>query len=370
VRPGDERSSPWPFRVYAKNGAPREAYTSHVIPAIELFDELARLSLGSFAPARDAAWSWLVQYPMQNDGWSGYFEDIAMFEDPQDNTTQYVPLQTARWLLEHPEADPDWRDHAAHILAWAKESFGDDANDQLGVQYGARVMSEQRADMAKMGSHTARFAAVNALFAERTGDALARETAFRSFNWATYMCDENGIVSVSEDRNEGYWFSDGYADYIRHFMVGMGAIPEWAPAHEDHVLRTTSVVRDVRYEPGCVRYATFDASATDVLRLRARPSRLTAGGVELAARTDLAEEGYTVEALPLGGVVVRVRHDGSGDIAVGLGGDALAPVATPPRATCDVASAGAAGGWGAGLLVACAALTGHVRRRISRRRAV
>jgi len=28
----------------------------------------------------------------------------------------------------------------------------------------------------------------------------------------------------------GSWFSDGYGDYIRHFMEGLAAVPEWAPA--------------------------------------------------------------------------------------------------------------------------------------------
>jgi uncharacterized protein (TIGR03382 family) len=368
VRPGDETRSPWPFRVYAKNGSEREAYTAHVLPAIQLFDELSRLSIGDadvYGRARSMAYDWLMQYPMKNDAWSGYFEDIPIFSDPQDNVTQYVALQTARWLLEHPEQDEEWRAHSEHILSWVKETFGDDANDQLGVQYGARVLSEQRADMAKMGSHTARYAAVNALFAERTGDPAAREAAFRSFNWATYMCDENGIVSVSEDRNEGYWFSDGYGDYIRQFMVGMGALPEWAPAHEDHVLRTTSVVRDVSYATGELAYETFDGSSTDVLRLRARPVRVTAGDVELAARRDLDEEGYTVQDLPLGGVVLRVRHD-SAKVAIELGDGVVAPAAAAapiaPRAGGGCDAGGGAPGGGGWLLGVLAAL-GRRRRR-------
>ena len=44
---------------------------------------------------------------------------------------------------------------------------------------------------------------------------------------------------------ESLWFSDGYGDYLRHFMVGMGSVPEWAPPREDHLLRSTSIVPEV-----------------------------------------------------------------------------------------------------------------------------
>ncbi len=46
VRQGDETRSPWPFRVYAQTNVAREEYSSNVIGAMMLFDELSRLSLG------------------------------------------------------------------------------------------------------------------------------------------------------------------------------------------------------------------------------------------------------------------------------------------------------------------------------------
>ena len=53
-------------------------------------------------------------------------------------------------------------------------------------------------ELEKLGAKTrvARFAAAQALWAERTGDAAAREQAFRAFNWATYMADARGVVRV------------------------------------------------------------------------------------------------------------------------------------------------------------------------------
>jgi hypothetical protein len=113
-----------------------------------------------------------------------------------------------------------------------------------------------------------------------------------------------------------YWFSDGYADYLRHFSWVMGALPEYAPVGESHLLRSTSVVQKVNYGASSVGYRTFDRSATEVLRLAFRPARVTAGGAALAERADLKDEGYTLQSLSGGDYVVRLRHRNSGDVSI------------------------------------------------------
>ncbi len=103
-----------------------------------------------------------------------------------------------------------------------------------------------------MGSHTARFASVAARFAERTGDPTYRELARRSFNWASYMANEDGTVTVGVDRPDYYnqcWFTDGYFDYVPHFIDGLAAMPELADAATDHMLSSTSVVQEISYQP-------------------------------------------------------------------------------------------------------------------------
>ncbi len=235
-----------------------------------LFDELRRVGAGdgdAYATARATAFSWLMRVPMQNDAWSGYFEDIEIQTDPSANPNQYAAMRTARWLLLHPEVDARWRDHVAHLLAWVVQTFGVDTATERGTQWGATVLSEQAADMAKMGSHTARFGATTALWWEATGDTPARDRAARSLAWATYTCDERGIVTVGEDKNEGWWFSDGYGDYIRHFLVALGAVPDWAPprAGEPHAdaLDVGRLARDLRTDARRVDHV-LDADATEI----------------------------------------------------------------------------------------------------------
>ncbi len=321
VRAGDQTRSPWPFRVYAETNVIREQYSSNVIYALTLFDELERRGLGhvdSYARARDLATKWLFRVPMVNDAWSGYFEDVDIHADPTVNLNQYSALSVARWLMAHHEVDPRWREHVEHLLSWTVEKFGGDTSHERGTQWGATVMSEQRDDTAKMASHTARFGATMALWYEATGDPLARERAVRSLNWATYACRDDGIVAVAEDQNEGWWFSDGYGDYIRHFLVAMAAVPDWAPRAEDHLLRSTSVVTHIDYGPGRVSFTTFDDASTETMRLGFRPTSVVAAGAALPKRERLDADGYMVSPLGSGGFLVRVRHSGGGEVAATL----------------------------------------------------
>jgi len=319
VRPGDESHSPWPFRVDACTGMKiREEYTANVVGPIRLLDELIRIKSGNTAAyrrARGLAWKWLMRYPVRNHVWTQYFEDVLIYPDYRTNLNQYSPLETARYLLQHPDLDPASRLLAKEILDWVAARFAADSVTMDGIpekgrQWGAEVVSEQVNDMDKMSSHTARFASVLALWHETTGDAGAKARAFRSFNWATYSARENGLVKTSLDEGTGYWFSDGYGDYMRHFQRGMASVPEWAPADEDHLLGSTSVVRSIRYSEREITYVTFDRRSREVLRLRRAPQAVRAGNAPLPQLNALSSgaQGYTVDPFAPRGCAVRIQH--------------------------------------------------------------
>jgi hypothetical protein len=216
----------------------------------------------------------------------------------------------ARYLLLDRGRDTGWRERVPRLLGWIERTFGVDTDKEKGVQWGATAISEQVEYMYKMGSHTARWASVQAMWHERTGDAAARDKAFRAFNWATYMCDRRGVVRVGPTESS-HWFSDGYGDYIRHFMAGMAAVPEWAPTGEDHLLRSSSVVTEVDYASRSVRYRTFDDGGEEVLRLSFRPAVITAEGVALAASA--SGPGFSFDART---GVLRVRRVRARQVAI------------------------------------------------------
>jgi len=324
VRQGDATHSPWPFRVDAKTGTKiREEYTSNVIFAIMLFDDLIKMKQGdvpAYQRARKLAWDWMMEFPMKTGHWQAYFEDIPIFSTPGENLNQYSALETARYLMMHPELDPEWRAHARTLIDFVVRTFAIDWESrhgwERGIQYGAEVISEQFNDMAKMGSHTARYASIQALWYELTGDRDAYERAYRSLNWATYSCDERGIVKVGPNDDEGYWFSDGYGDYMKHFQFAMGSIPEWAPKAENHILRSSSMITHVNYSEKVITYSTYDADSVEVIKTKALPRIVIAGEEALLKDDSRGLESYSVSQLPDGAYRVEIRHRGAQDVRI------------------------------------------------------
>jgi hypothetical protein len=327
VRAGDTTHTPWPFRVNARTGAVLDGaqFGGLVVGPVRLLDELIEIRAGDTAAyqrARDLAWSWLLKYQLNQDSpawnrWSGFYEDVP--NNPR-SINQASPTLTAHYLLSHgsPEIlDPLWNEHATTLLRWVRTSFG------RGPFANAWGIDEQRApgkpgccSLVGLGSTTSRWAAVNAFLYARTGDERARESAVRSLNYATYFATRDGRISCCGRRpGNTFWFSDGYGDYLRSFNWAMAALPELAPKRQTHLLGSSSVVQSVAYTRGSVAYRTFDTGSTEVLRLRFRPGRVTAGAT-LSERADLTEEGYVVQPLGGGDYAVRIRHDRSGRVRI------------------------------------------------------
>ena len=296
--------SPWPFRVKAEKGEILEDYTAHVADNLCLFDELVRIKDRITLPAGKArayqqvsatVWHWLyaADGPIKTSIWKGYYEDMPL--DPLNlNRVNNAPMEVARHLIKHPEHDPRIATTVPALIWWVKNTFG---------ETGMNAINEQTTCYKPMGSHTARYASICALWYERTGDVWFKEEAYRCFNHATYMTEPDGVVRVGHNWGGEIWFSDGYTDYIKHFMEGLAAVPEWAPAGENHLLRSSSVVQTIAYTDHAISFTTFDDNTRAVLRLASKPASVKAGDKSLKLVTSENEEGYTWKPLAQGGVL-------------------------------------------------------------------
>jgi hypothetical protein len=267
-----------------------------------MFDELIRLKAGdtaAYQKARDMAWRWVLQNPLNReskawDRWSGFFEDIPY---RPDNVNQFLPDMTAYYIMTRRDpasVDPEWVSHVGHLIDSVRLRFG------RGPFMGAWAIDEQGTpssgfvgccSRAGQGSHGGRWAAINAMYAELTGDGQAREDAFRSMNYATYFTSSEGLVACcGTDYHAPFWFSD--------------------------ILRSSSVVQKVNYAPNRVSYTTFDKESTEVLRLNFKPARITAGGLAFEVHKDTAQAGYTVEQTGHGDFIVRIRHENSPQVVI------------------------------------------------------
>jgi hypothetical protein len=281
ISPGDAVNSPWPYRVNAETGEVhrvvkkkvtyRASYTANWAAALRLYDDLIALNEGrvdAYRRARQMLADWIKTYPVKTNRWGPFFEDVPT-QKYSDTATNAGTM--AAYILERPDWDPDWRRQAESILNWSLETFG----NRGWVQYGAVAINEQTTYMVPGNSHTSRHASVELLFGEKTGDDSRKADAIRRLNWATYMVDTDGKNRYPEN---DIWLTDGYGDYVRHYLRAMAAAPELAPDDQNHLLRTSSVIKNISYGPDTITYTKFDDLSSERLKLGGWEPRSIEGG--------------------------------------------------------------------------------------------
>jgi len=301
VTPGDASSGPWPYRVHAERPGTEPGaavvhvrYTTNWTGALWLFEELIRLREGDAAAyrrAHDLTVSWLRTYPLKTNAWGPFFEDIESYSNTAINAGTM-----ALYVLEHQAAwGPSWKEDARGMLDWTAETF---QNHEF-LRWGVSPINEQTVYRVPGNSHTSRHASMELLYASRTGDWSRKAENVRRLNWATYMVDTDGKNRYYLD---DVWLTDGYGDYVRHYLRAMDASPDLAPAGQNHLLRTSSAIQSIAYGEDSIVYTKFDAVSTERLKLGAwMPGSVTGGTLTW----DAADRVATISATSR---TVRIAH--------------------------------------------------------------
>ncbi len=273
---GDGDHSPWPYRVHvggqAKPVDPKvwTTYTANWTGALRLFEGLKPFGRGDAVQhdrARALVTAWLAEHPMKTNNWGPFFEDIAEYSNTAINAGTM-----AQYLIEDPRRDPDWQPHARAILNWVERTF---ANDEFAA-YGVTPINEQTVYRVPGNSHTSRQASLELMYAAQSGDWSRKEAQVRRLNWATYMVDSDGRNQYPRD---DVWLTDGYGDYVRHYLRAMAAAPDLAPDDQNHLLSTTSVIQAIEYTRDRITYTKFDPVSIDHVKLGAWSPGLVTGGL-------------------------------------------------------------------------------------------
>ena len=294
LKPGNLNYSPLPFKInpftdtigllsyHGNTGTWKDTagYTSNWAPTMQLFLDLKGLHKGdtaSYESGFKLLLAWMKSFPMKENKWGPFFEDVDEWSETQINAMTF-----ARFIMEHRDYFPDWKTDVLKIISWVHKNF---ANEKW-KKYGVTVTNEQSVYPTPANSHSARQAADELLYTNLSGDISLYENAVRELNWATYMVDFDGRNRFPEDEP---WLTDGYGDYVRHFLRAMDAFPVLAPAGEDHIISSTSVVQEADYagylaKPVYLRfentdsnrvelfYRCFDSTGIEKIRLRKKPS--------------------------------------------------------------------------------------------------
>jgi hypothetical protein len=238
----------------------RASYTTNWTGALRLFEELASLHEGQLIKYRATSRlvsQWLKTYPLKNNRWGPFFEDVST-KDYSDTEINADTL--AFYILEHPDWDKEGKSQARGILDWSYRAFANHQADKWGVV----VINEQTQYPVPGNSHTSRHGSVELEYAEKTGDWSGKDAAIRRLNWATYWVDFDGKCRYPGDE---IWLTDGYGDFVRHYLHAMASDPELAPADQNHLLRTSSVIRSMKYGRAEIRYDKFDAESEELFKL-------------------------------------------------------------------------------------------------------
>ena len=332
LKSGDENHSPLPFKVNAYTGESGKlknnntngtivgdaSYTSNWCSTMELFLALQQLDIKNAPDYKNAytiLLNWMKKYPLQNNRWGMFFEDVQGWSDTQINATTF-----ARFILEHKEYFPDWQKQVTGIFNWVYKTLG----NKNWEKYGVTVVNEQTVYQTPAQSHTSRQAATELLYCTLSNDTARKANAIRQLSWATYMVDFDGKNRFPQDEN---WLTDGYGDYVRHYLRAMAAYPELAPS-SDHILNSSSVIQQADYKGQAnkflvpyvnvddiskvkIFYRTFDSTGTETIRMEQKPTAVLLNSKAINEINNNREQGYQWMPLTTGGYLLIYRLHGT-----------------------------------------------------------
>jgi len=136
------------------------------------------------------------------------------------------------------------------------------------------------------------------------------------------MVDFDGKNRFPQDEP---WLTDGYGDYVRHYLRAMDAFPELTAPNEDHIISSSSVIQQADYEGHLKKYIflgfenmdsskvklfyrTFDSAGTERIKLKKKPLAVLVGNKPVPENK--TGEGYEWKPMQSGGLLTVRRENG------------------------------------------------------------
>jgi hypothetical protein len=331
-RPG---TSPWPRYANPEDVPPTGVFgswgpanvqTGSAALILRFLDDMIEMGYrgkdDSLVKARDIGEKYLRDDLMpkwnQSATWGYYYWD---WDNPV--YTFAVAGFVSQYMMRRQEAFPDWKTDVRNIMSLSFGRLSVNPESMGDVYSGAWALPEaNNCCLTSLQYPITGIAAAFSQYAALADDPWAKEIARRQAVLWTYDMHETGVV---EDLIGGgvyvaaIWFNCGHTWPFRCLLEQMGWQPELLGAsRENHIMRSSAIVTDVRYGKGRVAYVTFGAEkpCEDVLRLSFVPKVVADHRGTLAKRDDLSGNGYTVKPLPNGDCIVTIRHDGCSTVTI------------------------------------------------------
>ncbi len=289
----------WPFRVVPADGTVTQDYTSHLMPAVRFFDNMAaRTGSSSYAQTRDRTWAWLLANPCEQTSasymrWEGFYEDQTpeMQTGKGDHYSGHeiiVELVTrrpagwedlaitvfdslsARYLVQGPSVRYD--PYVPITLEWTGWPEGTYASS---LQYArtALLLHQALAGDPRQDDNW-RVTALNMAAACSHGQN-DRGTAADGRMFTT-------IRDLVQYFNVDSWYEQNF-NTVKYFLEIMALEPELAPVNESHILAADEALTSIDYtlEKVFVKYATAGGAGNERIKIPGAPGEVIAAGVDL-----------------------------------------------------------------------------------------
>jgi hypothetical protein len=100
------------------------------------------------------------------------------------------------------------------------------------------------------------------------------------------------------------------------FYHAFAGIPEWAPPHENHILYSEGILRNVYYAKDEVGYQATSNHGTEYLRLSFNPGKVTLDGKNISMSRELKPDTYMYKDLGNGDCALTIRHKASCKVVI------------------------------------------------------
>ncbi|HXN21473.1 MAG TPA: hypothetical protein VOA41_01865 [Candidatus Dormibacteraeota bacterium] len=305
VRKLQRSDGSWPFRVDPKTGEVKYGYTESALWYAEFYDLVASMTGNAdYKAAARTSLRWLLENPVKTNDWRSFYGDVKTGLQSYD---QWVPLETAMYLLDHRQADPTYLASAKSILDWVNRTL----IMNPGLAPGTPGLMEQTAYRVVLTHHELRLADVYAKLWHATGNVNDRDLAIQIANSVTWCLMSDGKMRLGLGRNAYriglvLIFNDQFADI-------MAMIPETAPTGESHLLSYTSDIQNIAYKSDQINYSTAEFS-DDLAIAALPPTMVTWEGKRLPRQQHLEKTGWAYDSSTH---VIHIRHE-KGQVVIHL----------------------------------------------------
>jgi hypothetical protein len=319
ARIGTATHSVWPYRVVLNTGEAKAEYGANWIGCYTLFDNLVKTNTGNTSAYKSAmkkVKDFLLQFPMKTGYWTDGHSDTDVNSPTYKSNLSASNMKL--YLLDHPEFDSEWKMNLPKLIKWTEDNFvtrtvgGEPSN-----QWGANIVGEQDSFLYKMDYQTARYAAECARWFVVSGDEQYKEKAYRSLNWVTYCNTEAGMATESPvSKGINSWWSDCYGEGPRMFYHVFAAMPEWAPANENHILYSEGILKNIVYADNSITYNATANNGTEFIKTKFKPVDIRLNGKKLNSTIPASQQGYIVKSIGNGDYAITIKRTQPGEVVI------------------------------------------------------